>query len=374
MRESFILRNDKVPLTKTSPAASTAISTAVYLNRIPFFVKDELQRLYGHIHSSLPYIQAFYATEQVSTYVARHGGIPTAILLFRFGKRSIEVLNKTMQIDQSELRRFAAYMFGRFPSVDVISIEAVQTDLSHFPYPLQRGHAMENILLTPPATPEEYTSRLGKSTRSNLKYYRAKLEKSFAAVSFQSYEKEAINEQLVHDLIKLSEARITAKKINFSINSEFAKCLVDLTRVCGVVNVIWVDGQLCAGAISYRVGTDQYTKVIAHDPKYNAYSPGMLCFYLAICESIAKGVNRYHLGGGRYDYKIRLLGVQQDMEQVTLYRSERAMIMNGDRVIKIWLNARLLQLKTWLRKNETSLPVRILIESRCLIRKIMKNR
>lgn len=351
---------------------STEFSTEIYLNDIPPFVEGELERLYSHVQSSFPYIRIFRMADQLHTYVARRGETPTVILLFRLGKRNVEVLNRMMQIDQIELQRFAACVFEQFPSVGVISFKAVHADLVNLPYPLQRNHAMEDMSITLPDTQDSYAASLGKSTRSNLKYYMAKLKKSFSSVSVQSYEKEAIDEQLIHTLVKLSEAKIMAKGVNFSLNKEYQQGMLEMIKICGVLTVIWVDGNLCAGAISYRTGSSQYTEVIAHDSKYNAYSPGMLCFYQAIYDSIAKGVKKYHLGGGEYDYKVRLLGVRQNMEQVDIYRSVEGMVLNGDLVLKVWFNARILQLKTWLRKHENSLPVRALLESRIVVRKVMK--
>ncbi|HCY64136.1 MAG TPA: hypothetical protein DHV59_15205 [Oxalobacteraceae bacterium] len=359
-------------LVQDGHARPKEFSTEIYLNEIPVFAGNELQRLYGHVYSSLPFMRIFRLNGRASTYVALHRATPTAILLFRREGRRIVVLNQTMQIDQVELRRFVACMFEQFPFVGVISFKAVQADFSDFPYPLQRGHAMEDIVITLPATVDDYTAGMGKSTRSNLKHYKAKLEKDFSSVSFQSYEKKEIDKQLVYDIIKLSEARITAKKINFGIDSEYARRLVELTKSCGVVNAIWVDGRLCAGAISYRTGADQTTEVIAHDEKYNCYSPGMLCFYLAICESITKGVRKYHLGGGKLDYKVRLSGVQQNMEEVQIYRSYGGMVLNCDSVAKTLFKAGMVRLKTWLHSHETNPAVRLLLQARLARQKFMK--
>lgn len=363
-----------VPLEQGNTVRSTGnaaekVTTAIYLNDIPGFVEGELQRLYGHIYSSLSFIRIFDGADQVSTYVARHGATPTVILLFRIGRRRIEVLNHTIPIDPVELRRFAACVFERFPPVGVISFKAVHTDLANFFYPVQRGHAMEDIVISLPATADDYTARLGKSTRHNLKRYQAKLEKNFDSVSFQSYEKEEIDEKIIYDLIRLSETRVTAKNVNFGINGEQARRIVELTKLCGVVDVIWVDGQLCAGSVSFRIGASQKAEVIAHDEKYNDYSPGMLCYYQAICHSIAKGVRKYHMGGGRLDYKVWLSGIQQNMERVEIYRSHAGMVMNGDWFIKNLLDAGVLQLKTWLRRHENSLPVRLLLQSRQALRR-----
>lgn len=353
-------------------APSDAFSDAVYLDEIPAFAEAELQGLYGHIQASLPFIRIFRSTGRLGTYVARHGTVATAVLLFRLEKRRIVVLNQTMQVDRTALHRFAACMFARFPSVGLISFQAVRTDLSGFPYPVQRGHAMEDIFIALPATAQDYTAGLGKSTRTNLRYYKAKLEKNFASVRFEVYEREQIEEQLVHDLIALSKIRISAKKVNFRIDGDYAKGMVELAKRCGVVNVIRVDGQLCAGAISYRVGFAQTTEVIAHNEIYNGYSPGMLCLYAAICESIANGVRKCHLGGGRLAYKVWLSGVQQNMEKVEIYRPYWGRVSNLDAVLKFMLEARVLRLKTWLRRKEASLPVRLLLQSRDAARRLIR--
>lgn len=348
------------------------ISATIYIDEVPRFAEKELARLYGHIQSSLPFIQIFKFSGNISTYVARQGNAPTAILLFRAGKRSIVVLNETMQIDQVELERFAARIFARFPSVGVISFKAVQAEFMDFPYPVQCGHAMENIFISLPATVAEYTGCLGKSTRSNLRYYKAKLEKDFSSFSFQSYEKKDIDEQLIYDLINLSKVRISARKFKFSISNEYAKCIVELAKLHGVVNVILIDGQLCAGAISYRIGADQTTEVIAHDEKFNSYSPGMLCFYLAICESISKGIKKYHMGGGRLPYKVSLLGVHQKMEQVEIYRPYWGKALNYDWILKAKIKVYLNRLRKWLRGHEANVMVQFLLQSRYAIRKMMK--
>lgn len=60
-----------------------------------------------------------------------------------------------MQIGQIELERFAACIFARFASGGVISFKAVQTEFMDFPYPVQRGHAMEDIFIKLPATVAE---------------------------------------------------------------------------------------------------------------------------------------------------------------------------------------------------------------------------
>jgi hypothetical protein len=351
---------------------SADISTTIYIDEVPPFVEGELQGLYAHIHASLPFIKIFRSANQISTYVARCGATPIAILPFRLGRRRIDVLAQMIRLDPIELQRFAACAFEHFPSIGVISFKSVQTDLSNFPYRIQRGYSREDNVIRLPSTADDYTSSLGKSTRKNLRRYRARLEQKFPSTRFQSYEKLDIDAKIIRDLVKLSQLRITAKGMNFGIDSDYTRHMIDLAKAYGVLNVIWIDGRLCGGIISYRIGDGQYAEVVAHDELYNDYSPGMLCCYQAICESITKGVKTFHLGSGRFGYKVWLLGVQQNMEQVEIYRSRAAMALNCDWVMRNVIGSLILRLKTWLRSRENSLPVRLLLESRTALWKMMK--
>ena len=347
---------------------SAEISTTFYINEVPLFVENELQRLYAHIHASLPFIETFHSPGQISTYVARRGGTPIAVLLFRLGRRSIDILAKMIRLDSMELQRFAACAFDQFPSVGVISFKSLQANLSGFPYPIQRGHSREDLVVTLPSTVEDYNARLGKSTRKNLKRRRAQLEQDFPSVRFESYEKEDIDENIILHLIKLSELRVSAKKFNFSIDSHYARGMLDLARLYGVLDVIWIDGRLYSGSLSYRIGESQFGEIIAHDELYNDYSPGMLCYYWAVCESINKGVKKFHMGSGRLEYKVSLLAVQQNMEQVEIYRSPVAVVLNYDWVMRSKSKALVLKLRKWLRSHEDSSPVRLLLASRAAMR------
>lgn len=212
----------------------------------------------------------------------------------------------------------------------------------------------------------------GEVNSQQIRYYEAKLEKDFSSFSFQSYEKKDIDEQLIYDLINLSKVGISERKFKFSINNDYAKCIAQLAKLHGVVNIVLIDGQLCAGAISYWIGADQTTEVIAHDEKFNSYPPGMLCFYLAICESITKGIKKYHMGGGRLPYKVSLSGVHQEMEQVEIYRPYWGKALNYDWILKAKIKVYLNRLRKWLRGHEANVMVQFLLQSRYAIRKMMK--
>lgn len=351
---------------------SGEIAASIYLNEIPSFVEEELQRLYGSIRSSLPYIRFFKSTDQVNTYVAWKGKTPTAVLLLRVQKRCIVVLNERVRIGDDELRRFVAYALKRFPLVGIIRFESVHADLRTFPYPLQRNPADEDLIIRLPSTPEEYTASLRKKTRWHIKRKLAVLKQDFSSIRFETYEKDAIDERLFYHLINLKESRITAKKQTFNINKDHAKHLLRLARLCGVFNVIWIDGHLGAGVIEYRFGADQDGELTVHDPRYDQYSLGIICNYLSICECITKGVKRYHFGAGRNLYKIQLGSVPQNMEQLDIYRSPARMLMNCDWVTTVWVTTRIRRIGAWLEKHEASLLGRVAFRTQRLLREFWK--
>src|SRR5689334_15295321 len=104
---------------------ASAIVTRIYYNEIPKFVGAHLQQLYGHIRSSLPYLNIFDSTGQVCTYVETQGATPIAVLMFRVEGRSIRVLNEMIHIGQEEVQRFAACVFERFPVASLIRFESI---------------------------------------------------------------------------------------------------------------------------------------------------------------------------------------------------------------------------------------------------------
>jgi hypothetical protein len=339
---------------ETAIAAEPAASISCYTSEIPPFVKTELERLYSHLFSSLPFFETFRTTENVCTYVVMRDGQPSTILLFQNKGRRIDVLNEMIRIDEQELRCFVDYVFANFSPVAVISFKAIQSDVQRLPFPYQRHNSKEDFVIVLPDTQGEYRARIGSSTRYNVKRYMKRLTRDFPTFSYRFYENEEISEQDIREIIRLSEIRISAKKKRFGIDEKEVKQILNLARICGLVNVVSIDGHLCAGTITLRTGSSYLAMVNAHEPKYDGYWLGTLCYYLTICESIARGGKRFHMGGGRYDYKIRLLGVRQDMDHLEVYRSYGHALVNCDNVVKTIFSSLVRRTKVWLLDRETS--------------------
>ena len=351
-------------------APSDEITVSCYINEIPPFAENELARLYGHIHSSLAFFKTSRPTEYVSTYVACQHGRPITLLIFRCRKGTVDVYNEMISISQAEIERFACYVFEHFSEVQVISFKAIQSDVQRTRFPFQRYNAKENWVIDLPATPEEYTSRLGKATRDNVRRYRKRLVRDHPSFDYRFHVKNTIDGQQVREIIELSKARISAQKKKFGIDDDEAQRIIRLARECGFVNMMQIGGRLCAGTVSYYVGSDYLAEVVAHDSRYDNYWLGTLCYYLTICESITRGAKKFHMGGGRNEYKTRLLGVRQDMDCLEIYRSYGHMALNLRRVAKTALYGAVRKIKVWLLEREKSVITQSVFRSLYVLRRL----
>jgi CelD/BcsL family acetyltransferase involved in cellulose biosynthesis len=175
-----------------------------------------------------------------------------------------------------------------------------------------------------------------------------KTKRAFPLFGFQAFEKGAVCEQHVRDIIDLNRARMAEKNKPSLIDAEETCRIISLVKKCGLVGVATIDGRVCAGAISYRAGNNYFLSILAHDPAYDEYWLGILSCYLTVCECIARGGKEFHFLWGRYEYKFTLLAVQRDLDNLVVYRSHAQRLMNGDMVLKTALEAYRRQASLWL--------------------------
>lgn len=348
---------------------SDEVTIACYINEVPSFVEAELVRLYDTLYSSLPFFKAFRSAEQLSCYVAWCDNLPRTILLFQFRNGRIEVLNEMIEIAQTELDRFARYMFAKFSSASVISFKAIKTDTYGFSFPIQKCYAKDTYVIPLPATPKEYTAALGKSTRTAIRYQMNKVTRDHPSFTSKFYVNEEIDEQHIRDILRLSEARISSKAFKF-LHDE--KRIIRLAKMCGFVNVIFIDGRLCAGSVNYRIGSSFFGGVMGQDQTYEKYGLGKLTIYLTICESIARQGKKFYLGGGPFDYKSRMLGVQQEMDRLEIYRSYGKLMLNFHVAAKTAIDGYVRETNVWLHKNEDKWVSQVVLNSFYFLKNLRK--
>ncbi|MGV3741977.1 MAG: GNAT family N-acetyltransferase [Burkholderiaceae bacterium] len=297
-----------------------------YTNSVPPFAELWLNRLYGNIFSSLAHYRIYDGISGIHTYIAWKDEQVLAVLLYRKEGAQVRILNEAARLPASEIERFAQYMFKSCPAVSVISLHAVALEGSPGKFPLQRFNCLEDIILRLPAGTEEYLAHLGKSTRSYLNRYQNKLKRDFPSMCQVTYFGDEIKESHIQEILDMNRARMEGKGKLTPWTKRDERCMFELARLCGMVNVIMIDGRICAGTLNYRVNENFFLEIIAHAPEYNDYRLGMICCFATISQCIALGGKEYHFLWGQSEYKYRLGGVQQDLEHVSLFRSRIHML------------------------------------------------
>ena len=326
------------------------ISIQCYDNDIPAFIGPALERLYGNLFSSLAYYRVFGGAANASSYVVRDGKNIVCVWLFQKHRNTVRVINEGIHVDQGDLLRFAGYIFGRYPRVDVISFHAVRPNMVDLPMPCQRFNCLEDMVLALPSSAENYMASLGRSTRSYIHRYMNKLKRDFPAYEYRVLGPGEIEEWQIRHIIDLNRLRM-ASKGKESINDEdITRRIVQLACECGLVGVIMIDGRICAGSINYRAGANFFLETLAHDPAYDDYRIGTLCCYLTICECIRRGGGEYHFLWGQDEYKSRLLGVQRDLDDIVIYRSWLHMVLYGKLVMHHAFQGAVRRARIWVRK------------------------
>jgi hypothetical protein len=326
------------------------LTISCYQNQVPLFVGPALDRLYGNLYSSLEQLKISGKLRNASTYVVSKGEEMLTVLLFRVENGRVEVLNEVIRVDESDINRFTRYIFERFPAVKLVSFRAIQTEVSELPFMHQRFNYLEDFVIDLPKDEAGYGVELGKKAHRNIRRYQKILNQDFDSFRFEVYEGAAADEQLVRQIVALNKARMSGKNKVSSLDEAQTARIVQMVRECGLVGAISIDGKICAGAISYRVGQNYFLGVLAHNPAYNKYGLGILCCYLTICECIARCGKEFHFLWGRYSYKHLLAGVRRDLDYLVIYRSALQYALHYDIAFKALINARKRQAMLWLHE------------------------
>ena len=327
-----------------------AISIVCYENHVPPFAAAVLNRLYQSLFSSLSQYRLYDCIDNISTYVARSDGQVVALFLFRMEHSRVSVCNEVIKLDAEEASRFAQYIFEHYAQVSMISFRAVETNICRLPFPSQRINFLEDIVLTLPASVEDYVGSLGKATRRTIRHNMNRLMRAFPSFRFRVSETSKIDERDIVAIVRMNHARMAGKdKVSVYTESETRR-ICQLARVCGLVGVLMVDGQVCAGAVSFRIGEHYYMSISAHDPLYDEYRLGTLSGFLNISECIRRGGKECHLLWGQHEYKYRFLGVRRALDNVNIYRSGFAVLRHADTVLRMVASGSIRRLRLWLHE------------------------
>lgn len=288
----------------------------------PEFLEHELNRLYGTRYSCLPYFKLYGSWDRVRAYVARQAGEVVAVFLFRCEKGRAIVLNEGMNVSEEDVNRFASYLFRNHDGLSLIAFHYIETAARRFAFPFQRAACGQDTVLELPASVDAYTASLGSSTRLTLHHAVDRLRHELASLTFSVQEKQDVPVRSIRDIIALHRARSGGANQAAQIDADEEDRIIAYVALCGFVTTVTSNGQVCAGAITYRLGSNFTTRVLAHDPAYGGHRLGLVCAYLTVCACIKTGNSRYfNFGWGQKEYMRQLGGRDRQLVRLALFRS-----------------------------------------------------
>jgi hypothetical protein len=105
------------------------------------------------------------------------------------------------------------------------------------------------------------------------------------------------------------------------IDRDYEQKICRFSKLYGYVGVIKINNNIRAGTISYKVGAHVYLHVISHDENFDRYALGILCLFDTIKYCIQIGAQEFHMLWGTSEYKYRFLGVDKEVCNVAVFRS-----------------------------------------------------
>jgi hypothetical protein len=324
-----------------------------YPGKVPPFVEQSLETLYGSLYSTLPHLRLHGATDAASTYAAWHDDKLASLFLYRQIGKEIRVINEGMQLTPAEITCFADYVFEQYADVNRLHFHAVMLEKNRSARPSLRFGCTEDIVIALPDSEEAYLARLGKSTRKNLRHQLGRVQRTLADFSYEVHAGKATPDRVIRDIIGFNHARMAGKQRTSALTGETSDKLVALIRDRGLVGVVSANnGRVCGGTLACRIHHDVYSLVNAHDPAYDFLSLGSVCRHLMILFCIKERIQRFHLLGGHLATKQKVLGQRQRLDHLVLYRSRGALLEHAGGIAGLGAQSVLYHLRSWMERQE----------------------
>jgi hypothetical protein len=318
----------------------------------PAFLERELDRLYGTRYSCLPRFKLYGSWHQVRAYVARRAGVAAAVFLFRCEKGRATVLNEGMHVSDEDANRFASYLFRNHDSVSHVAFHFVEAGAHRFAFPFQRAACGEDIMLALPPSAEAYTASLDAATRTILQQGLSQIRHALPNFSFSVYETQDVPVPVIRAIIRLD--RLSAQALGMAplIDEAEEERIIAYVALCGFVTVATSNGRICAGAITYRLGSNFTARILAHEPTGGGHLLGISWAYLTICECIKAGGSRYfYFGWGQDAYKQDLGARDRRLVHLSLFRSRLHVLRHAGPALDALVGGLAFHARRWLLRS-----------------------
>jgi hypothetical protein len=334
----------------------TDIVSEIYKQSIPGFASMALDRLHGSLYASSRYLQLSDPEQTTpNTWIGYRSGEVIGVLLFRIEGKRVIVLCEVISLDSLQVNAFAASVFSNFSGICHIAFNAVSLSMPPTSLPTQFYPFSENYVLTLPASTEGYMAMLGKSTRQSLRGYRNRLLRDFPDFRWSAYTCDELSEeqqrQLVSILQDFKRESMSARGKSAAIDATETQHLLTMAAESGLFGVARVNGRICAGAFSCRIGDSYVMLLSASDPAMSVYRLGLLTCLWSVNDCIHRGGRQCHMLWGRYQYKHQLLAVPKSLYRLVVYPSVAQMLMQPITVLRMFFCGRYIRCMQWLHSH-----------------------
>jgi 16S rRNA G966 N2-methylase RsmD len=234
------------------------------------------------------------------------------------------------------LRELIDKIFARHPAVSKLIVEWTLNDFSEFPE-VSPTVARKTFVLDLPESFERYRLEfISRELRRDIEREERRANEELSGVRFELAEAPQITVDLLQDAATLVEEHLSRKD---SASSWRAADLIRNSEVYasrGFVARLVSSGRTIAAGLCLLHRSDEcYLMAAAHDERLTKQSLGKICLYRLIEALIARGIRKFHMGGGDFGYKSRFGAVERALYNVAFERRDHSsMIERVERALR----------------------------------------
>jgi len=295
------------------------LGATVHCEEVDDALVAELPQRYSSCFSVAEYFSLY---DHPGTVCACELADPRHVIFFTPRGRTVDVLNKLIDIEPEVVKRLAQAVFRAYPKVDRIRME-VKFPPEELHGPLRVRLRNDDLVIQLPATLDEYRAGLGRRTRQNINQYSHRLERRYPDFHLVTLEKGDIPFTLVEQAARWNQERMHLKG-EVSIYEENPEKLVplwELLRSYGVALCGHVGNDCVACQLVIHVGRETWVHTTGFDSGFEDVHLGLLMAYFTVVDSIERSCSRMHMLWGTPIYKQRLGAQPVPAYQVSLFRT-----------------------------------------------------
>jgi CelD/BcsL family acetyltransferase involved in cellulose biosynthesis len=298
------------------------LGATVELGEVRDELLAELPGLYGSLFSTSDWFDLYFDSPPTDCCILDD---PRHVLVLRRDGDTVEVLNRTFEIDPRDAERACRAVFRALPFVHRLQLHVLFPP-GRLGLPIRVLGTRDHMVLDLPETAEAWEASLGKSTRRNLKLYENRLRRAHPEARTELIDPSDRAEELLDLIVAWKVARYAAKGLTtyWEKPEEYTLVLELMRRGDGEAVVTTVDGRVAAVVLLFWSGRAVCAQEWAHDPAYDSLHLGFVCLRAGVRHAISKGATRMDLLWGNEQYKERFGARHVPSSRLSVFPSQRA--------------------------------------------------